>query len=115
LVAHPPEIAFNTYAGVYIVNADSGAFYDPIQGSGQLEDFAWSADGAYLTALFYPLGGTHSDLITVTRDNGHRYLYDSPLGVYLMSEVWNPQSTSLAFNARNLPTQSDIDLLTITK
>ncbi|MCA9909342.1 MAG: PD40 domain-containing protein [Anaerolineae bacterium] len=44
------QLAFITYAGVYVIDIPSGVFHEFIQGYGYITKIAWSADGDYLAA-----------------------------------------------------------------
>lgn len=43
-------LGFRTYAGVYVLDTQTGLFYNLIYGGGQVADFHWSPDGRFITA-----------------------------------------------------------------
>lgn len=61
---NPNLLAFSTYAGLYIVDVDTGMFSNPVYG-GKVSSLSWSPDGRYLRAYYWGDGMQGSVLVDV--------------------------------------------------
>jgi Tol biopolymer transport system component len=44
------HLAFQTYAGIYVIDVQSGVFRDFVQGVGKIHELKWSSDGNYIAS-----------------------------------------------------------------
>lgn len=107
------HIAFQTYAGLYVVDVPSDVFSELAQGIGKLWQINWSADGNYLASTVYGIPGQTTTALVIVdiRDSRQRTVYDHQdyVGVDIS---WSPVDDRLLFIEWTYPRGRDIFALT---
>ena len=97
------QLAFNTYAGIYVTDVPTGEFRDFIQGGGRIWEMTWSSDGNYIVS---GLGGnwdlSYSEIAAADVRDGTIYRYQSGAldsgKPFLGGELqWRPDDDSFTF------------------
>lgn len=101
------QIAFNTYAGVYVADVASGLFHDFIQGWGRVSAITWSGSGNYLASFLISSPRFISGVALVDVRTGARAVYGRAT-----SRGWINNTDQLLVE-RGERGNLDIDLLTL--
>jgi Tol biopolymer transport system component len=106
------QIAFQTYAGIYVADVPSGTIHEFVQGLGRIESMVWSPDGNSIAAtLQQSFGNTNRMVITDIRTD-RIYIYGEENPSYIRSQAqWSPDSEQLVFSASEPPAEAELVVL----
>jgi Tol biopolymer transport system component len=106
------QIAFRTYAGLYIADAQTGLFHEFVQGIGTVREIIWSPDGNFIAAdLQLIMGNVNGVVITDIRTGGV-YIYGDDHPGYIRSQPqWSSDRHRVVFSASQAPGRADLMML----
>jgi Tol biopolymer transport system component len=105
-------VAFQTYAGVYVLDADrTGVLHQYVQGIGKINAISWSADGRYIATHINGLPGRATHVTAVSNvHSGELSLYDN--NTYTRDAPhWSGVGSQLAFSSGD---RGKTDLVVVT-
>jgi Tol biopolymer transport system component len=103
------QLAFYSYAGVYVLDIPTGNYRDFIQGLGKIMTVHWSPDGNYVSALFGTASARKMAVADIRSgaicgygsDNlPHRYVHQPIRYRYIYSDPqWSPTGNQAVFSS----------------
>jgi Tol biopolymer transport system component len=104
------QIAFYSYAGVYVLDVPTGNFHDFIQGLGMVKKVTWSPDGSYVAASIFKQWGVVNQIALADIRDGSLCVYGN---TFIFSDPqWSPTGNRLVFSSGEI-TNSNLILLTL--